>query len=507
MTGVRVIDLRSDTVTRPTPAMREAMAAAEVGDDVYGEDPTVNRLQEEAAALLGKEAALFVPSGTMANQASLRTLTRPGDILLAGEGAHLLRYESGAPAALAGVHVQTIGRGGLFDGAELRAAINPDESHFAPTRAVAVENTHNTSGGRVFPLDQIKDVAAAARERGLSLHLDGARLFNAVVATGTPAHVWAEPFDTATFCLAVAVLVAAPVLRHVPTDLRLAAARRTELAETPGSQAPGPMRTAGVEAPAPSRQPSPWKLAPLLALAALGARRVRAARYWITVAVLLGVLAWLPEILAGAWSRRTAALFEVVWVPQAFWPWVLLAACLSAGWGLEALLGREARGRWPGPIVAALLLVGAVWPLPRSARVEPGAAVSAIAARAGEGAVAWFPVPDGPHRSQTFQARHGKPTLTSPSSAGPPLWPRRWRESGSDLLSMASGEAPATSEGLEVDLERFGVEHVLVRRGAFERADEIYRVLDGMDRWERGSTDGGYDWWYRIVATPPVEAR
>ena len=201
MTGVRVIDLRSDTVTRPTPAMLEAMAAAEVGDDVYGEDPTVNRLQEEAAALLGKEAALFVPSGTMANQASLRTLTRPGDILLAGEGAHLLRYESGAPAALAGVHVQTIGRGGLFDGAELRAAINPDESHFAPTRAVAVENTHNTSGGRVFPLDQIKDVAAAARERGLSLHLDGARLFNAVVATGTPAHVWAEPFDTATFCL------------------------------------------------------------------------------------------------------------------------------------------------------------------------------------------------------------------------------------------------------------------------------------------------------------------
>jgi threonine aldolase len=201
MSGVRVIDLRSDTVTRPTPAMREAMAAAEVGDDVYGEDPSVNRLQERAAALLGKEAALFVPSGTMANQASLRTLTRPGDILLAGEGAHVLRYESGGPAALAGVHVQTIGRGGFFDGAEVKAAIHPDESHFAPTRAVAVENTHNSSGGRVFPLDRLKDVVATAREHGLSLHLDGARLFNAVVATGTPARVWAEPFDTATFCL------------------------------------------------------------------------------------------------------------------------------------------------------------------------------------------------------------------------------------------------------------------------------------------------------------------
>jgi threonine aldolase len=196
-----VIDLRSDTVTRPTPAMREAMAKAEVGDDVYGEDPSVNRLQETAAALLGKEAALFVPSGTMANQASLLALTRPGDVVLAGEGAHLLRYESGAPAALAGVQVQTIGRGGRFDGADVRAAIHPDEAHFAPTRVAAFENTHNASGGRVFSLDRLRDAAAAAREGGLSLHLDGARIFNAAVATGIPARVWAEPFDTATFCL------------------------------------------------------------------------------------------------------------------------------------------------------------------------------------------------------------------------------------------------------------------------------------------------------------------
>ena len=181
--------------------MREAMARAEVGDDVYGEDPSVNRLQETAARLLGKEAALFVPSGTMANQASLRALTRPGDVVLAGEGAHLLVYEGGAPAALWGLQVQTIGRGGLFEGADVHAAVAPDESHFAPTRVVALENTHNRAGGRVFPLPQLKDAAAAARAHGLALHLDGARLWNAVVATGTPAATWAEPFDTVTFCL------------------------------------------------------------------------------------------------------------------------------------------------------------------------------------------------------------------------------------------------------------------------------------------------------------------
>jgi threonine aldolase len=195
------IDLRSDTVTRPTQAMREVMAAAPVGDDVYGEDPSVNLLQERAARLLGKEAALFVPSGTMANQASIHPFVRPGDVVLAGEGAHLLVYESGAPAALSGVQVQTLGRGGFFDGGDVRAAVSPAEAHFAPTRLVAVENTHNRAGGRIFPLEQIKDVAAAARAHSLHLHLDGARLWNAVVATGIPAATWAAPFDTATFCL------------------------------------------------------------------------------------------------------------------------------------------------------------------------------------------------------------------------------------------------------------------------------------------------------------------
>ena len=198
---MRAIDLRSDTVTRPTPAMREAMARAEVGDDVYGEDPTVNRLQELAAARLGVEAALLVPSGSMGNQVSLRTLTRPGDVVLAGENAHLLVYEQGAASALSGLQVQTIGQGGLFDGADVRRHVAPDEAHFARTRVVALENTHNRAGGRVFPLELAKDVAAAAREKGLAVHVDGARIFNAEVATGTPASAWAQLADTLTFCL------------------------------------------------------------------------------------------------------------------------------------------------------------------------------------------------------------------------------------------------------------------------------------------------------------------
>jgi threonine aldolase len=198
---VKPIDLRSDTVTRPTAAMRETMARAEVGDDVYDEDPTVNRLEAAVAERLGKEAALFVPSGTMANQLALLVHTRPGDVVLAGEGAHVLLYESGAASALAGVQIQTVGRGGLFDAADVRAAIHPPDHHFAPTRLVALENTHNQSGGRIFPLAQVREVAAAARERGLALHLDGARLWNAVVASGVPARDWAACFDTVACCL------------------------------------------------------------------------------------------------------------------------------------------------------------------------------------------------------------------------------------------------------------------------------------------------------------------
>jgi threonine aldolase len=195
------IDLRSDTVTRPTQAMRDTMANAEVGDDVYGEDPSVNRLQETAARLLGKESALFVPSGTMGNQVCIAALTRPGDVMLACTDAHVLLYEGSAPAALWGVQINPIGRAGRFSRADVLAAIAPDDAHYGPTRLLAVENTHTRSGGTVVPLDEVLETTGAARDRGLALHLDGARLFNAAAATQTPADRWAEAFDTVTICL------------------------------------------------------------------------------------------------------------------------------------------------------------------------------------------------------------------------------------------------------------------------------------------------------------------
>jgi threonine aldolase len=198
---VRSIDLRSDTVTRPTPAMREAMARAEVGDDVYGEDPSVNRLQERVAALLGKPAALLFPSGTMANQASLRLHTRPGDVVIASRDAHILRAEGGAASALSGLQIRTIGRDGTFTAADVRAALHPNDVHVAPTTLLAVENTHNFAGGRVFPTDLLAEAARAAREAGLALHLDGARLWNAAVALGVEVRTLAAPCDTVSVCL------------------------------------------------------------------------------------------------------------------------------------------------------------------------------------------------------------------------------------------------------------------------------------------------------------------
>ncbi len=193
-------DLRSDTITRPTAAMRAAMAEAEVGDDVYGEDPTVRRLEEQVAALFGKEAALFVPSGTMGNQIGLLVHTRPGDEVVIGEGSHCAWYESGAGAAWAGVQFAVAGAGGLFDAAALSEAIKPLPDHFPRTSLVVVENTHNRAGGRVFPQAQILELASAAREHGLGLHLDGARIWNASVASGLSTAELAAPFDTVSAC-------------------------------------------------------------------------------------------------------------------------------------------------------------------------------------------------------------------------------------------------------------------------------------------------------------------
>ncbi|MGZ3428043.1 MAG: low-specificity L-threonine aldolase [Polyangia bacterium] len=197
-----IVDLRSDTVTKPSPAMREAMAKAAVGDDVYGEDPSVNALQERVAALLGKEAALYVPSGTMANQIALSIHTRPGDEVLVSQGAHCMVFESGAAGALSGVQFDVIGdKLGRFSASEVAEHVSPDNHHFAPTTLVAVENTHNRGGGSIFPQREILEIAKVARAKNLALHLDGARLMNAQVATGVSARELAAPFDTVSICL------------------------------------------------------------------------------------------------------------------------------------------------------------------------------------------------------------------------------------------------------------------------------------------------------------------
>ncbi len=196
-----MIDLRSDTVTRPTPAMRAAMHAAEVGDDVFHEDPTVNRLEEHVAQRLGKEAALFVPSGTMSNQIAVKVHTQPGDELLCDVNCHIYNYEAGGPAVLSGVTCHTLaGDDGILDVSQLEDQVRPDDAHQVRTRLVCLENTHNRGGGRVYPFEKIQAIHAWTRKHGLILHLDGARLWNAVVATGIAANEWAEMFDTVSVC-------------------------------------------------------------------------------------------------------------------------------------------------------------------------------------------------------------------------------------------------------------------------------------------------------------------
>ena len=195
-----MIDLRSDTVTRPSDGMRKAMASAEVGDDVYGEDPSALALQARAAALLGKEAALFVPTGTMANQLALLCHCERGQEVLVGEGAHCMLYESGAGAAWAQVQFNVVGRGGLFSAEEMTAAVRPPEYHFPQTRLCALENTHNRAGGKVFPQADVEAIARAAHARGIAVHLDGARIWNASIASGRSPQDLAAPADTVSAC-------------------------------------------------------------------------------------------------------------------------------------------------------------------------------------------------------------------------------------------------------------------------------------------------------------------
>jgi threonine aldolase len=191
-----VIDLRSDTLTKPTPAMLEAMVAAEVGDEQYLEDPTVNELQRRTAALLGQEAALFLPTATMANEIALRTQTTPGSMLLAEELTHVLLYEAGGPA----IHSGLVMRGVPAAYGRLTPGQIDAEGDLGPGGIVVLENTHRGSGGRVWPLDEFRAAAEAARERGAKVHLDGARLFNASVAAGIAPSEWAHHADSVTLC-------------------------------------------------------------------------------------------------------------------------------------------------------------------------------------------------------------------------------------------------------------------------------------------------------------------
>lgn len=193
-----LIDLYSDTATRPTAAMRRAIAEAEVGDEQKGEDPTVNRLQAMVAELLGKEAALFLPSGTMCNEIALKVHTRPADAFLADRQAHLYGSEAGGPAFLSGVLPKLLdGDRGIFTPEQVEEAIAPGSWYVSPTRLLCVEQTHNFGGGRVWPLDQLRAVCAVARRHGLATHMDGARLMNAVVASDIPAREWAASCDSA----------------------------------------------------------------------------------------------------------------------------------------------------------------------------------------------------------------------------------------------------------------------------------------------------------------------
>ncbi len=239
-----LLDFRSDTVTRPTAAMRAAMAAAEVGDDVFGDDPTVHRLQRRVAEVLGKEAALFVPSGTMSNLIGVRLHCRPGDELICEAGCHIYNYEQGGYAQLSGVAARAVaGRYGVLDVSQLEDLVRPDNSHFVRTRLVCLENTHNRGGGRIQPYAAVEAICRWARQRGLRTHLDGARLWNAVVATGIEAPRWTQHFDTVSVCFSKGL--GAPVGSAIcgPRDLVAEAVRHRKVLG-------GGMRQAGVLAAA-----------------------------------------------------------------------------------------------------------------------------------------------------------------------------------------------------------------------------------------------------------------
>ncbi len=293
-----MIDLRSDTVTRPTPAMRQAMAAAEVGDDVFGDDPAVAALERRTAELLGKEAACYMPSGTMTNQVALRVHTEPGDEVLMEASAHVYLFEGGAPAALSGVTCRLLpGRQGIFTGADVRAVLRPGNVHFPPTKLVCVENTHNVGGGSIWSLAAVADVVGAAREAGLRTHLDGARLWNAAVATGIAEREYARDFDSVSVCFSKGL--------GAPVGSALAGTRAfIERARRFRKQFGGGMRQAGVIAAG--------------ALYALDHHRLRLAEDHANARLLAEGVATLPGVsIDPATVQTNIVFFEVTGMPAA----------------------------------------------------------------------------------------------------------------------------------------------------------------------------------------------
>lgn len=219
------IDLRSDTVTRPSPGMRKAMSGAEVGDDVYGEDPTVNRLQETVARMFGKDDALFVPSGTMGNEICIKCFTEPGDEIIAGADSHIVVYETGGPGLLSGVQIHPVATlRGVLDPGRVRSAVRPDAYYFPRTRLVCVENTHGRSGGSVYPIEHLKELWLLTRDSGLRLHMDGARIWNASAASGVPLAEYARYADSLLVCFSKGL--GAPVGSMIVSDRKTIDAAR-----------------------------------------------------------------------------------------------------------------------------------------------------------------------------------------------------------------------------------------------------------------------------------------
>ncbi len=246
---MREIDLRSDTVTLPTEAMRKAMYEAELGDDVYGEDPTINRLEALGAERMGKEAALFVVSGTMGNLVALLTHCGRGDEVIMGDRAHTFLYEAGGVSALGGIHVHTVPNqpNGMLDLTDLEQAIRTDSIHFPRTRVITLENTQNRCGGAVLNVEQMASIKALAQRHGLATHLDGARIFNAAVALGVPVSELAAQVDTVQFCLSKGLAAPVGSLIAGPADF-IAEARRTRKIVGGGMRQAGVIAAAGIVA-------------------------------------------------------------------------------------------------------------------------------------------------------------------------------------------------------------------------------------------------------------------